>query len=130
MTYSEALAYAKECAEVYGEVYVVVLRADGNHSVDNARCTNPAMVVETVSPVRELPKLSPLALAIAQAQQLADLYGLTYGVYERQDGSFMHWPGDPAILNPVQKIGECYPTYPIWGAARLDEEVEAFLNFR
>jgi ABC-type transporter lipoprotein component MlaA len=131
MTYREALALAQESANKYGEDYVVVLRANGEHGVDNARVTNPAMVVNTVVPTVEVYRPSPLAAEILRAQERADLYGLTYGVYSWGDGRYLAFPqGDTTMLGDVWEVGSCVSNSPILGKARLEEEVSRFMMTR
>jgi hypothetical protein len=128
MLYREALTLAQECANTYGEDYVVVLRANGEHGVDNARVTNPAMAVTRVVPTVEVYRPSPLAAEILRAQELADLYGLTYGVYSRGDGRYLAFPqGDTTMLGDVWEVGSCISQSPIQGKERLEEEVSRFL---
>jgi len=73
--------------------------------------------------------LSPLAREILRAQELADLYGLTYGVYVRESGIYIAFPvGDTSMLGPVMKLGECESRDLVGGQRRLAEELESFMR--
>ena len=62
------------------------------------------------------------------AQLCADLYGMTYGVYERENGSLIAFPlGDTDLLGPGKWVAICESRSPLIGAARLKEEVDRFL---
>jgi hypothetical protein len=74
-------------------------------------------VIATIDPTMDREEMR------AYGQKLADLYGLTYYVYEVREGRFF------VTVEEDQKgiVEACISSSPILGRARLEEEVNSFL---
>ena len=86
-------------------------------------------IIVIVRSTVEVESKSELTRETEKAQKMADLYGLSYGVYKRQNGSFIAFPHSeyPYLLGKGEWVAICHTTQPVTGAERLKEEVDRFL---